>query len=152
MDRRLALHLVGHARGYKVDDTVDILLRWGASEQAVDEDDETPVDRLKAVAHDVVWEWPELDRALELLARAPADRAWRRRGWLVMLHERTTKERNVHGGRPRKGKKAERGQEVLLGDGERGGGAAVKVDLRGLVNVLVGLESDGVFRAIVGYV
>ncbi|CAB1108018.1 unnamed protein product [Ectocarpus sp. CCAP 1310/34] len=159
-DGSTALHLAGHARGYKVDDTVDTLLRWGASEQAVDENDETPVDRLTEVAREVVWEWPELDRALELLARAPADRAWRRRGWLVMLHERTKKERHVRGDRPRKGEKVGSGEEVLLGDGERGrgknarrrGGAAVKADLRGVVNVLVGLESEGVFRTIVGYV
>ncbi|CAM9433791.1 unnamed protein product [Ectocarpus fasciculatus] len=159
-DGSTALHLAGYAEGCKVDDTVDTLLRWGASEQTLDGDGETPVDRLKEAAHEVVWEWPELDRAIELLARAPADRTWRRRGWLVMLHERTKKEPNVDSGRPRKGKKVGSDQNVILGDGERGGGknaqrrggVAVKAGLRGLVNVLVGLESEGVFRKIVGYV
>ncbi|CAM9158278.1 unnamed protein product [Ectocarpus sp. 12 AP-2014] len=163
-----ALHLAREMHGDDVGETVDILLRWGASEQAVDGNGKTPVDLFEEVALQVDWEFPELERALELLARAPADRAWRRRGWLVMLRERTEKERKGCGGRRRKGKKRRSGEGLLLGDGARGGNnkvrgggrsrgcgrarAAVKVDLRGFVNTLVGLESNGVFRTIVGYI
>ncbi|CAM9433861.1 unnamed protein product [Ectocarpus fasciculatus] len=172
-DGSTALHLASEMDGDDVDETVDILLRWGASEQAVDGNGKTPVDLFKefALKEDQQCpdeEFPELERALELLARAPADRTWRRRCWLVMLRERTKKERRVHGGRRRKGKKVGSGQRVLLGDGERGGSskvrrggrgrgrggarAAVKVDLHDLVNTLAGLEPEAVFRTIVGYI
>ncbi|CAN0287311.1 unnamed protein product, partial [Ectocarpus fasciculatus] len=176
-DGSTALHLASEMDGDDVDETVDILLRWGASEQAVDRNGKTPIDLFKGEAQYVrrnwpeperEWEWPELERAIELLARAPADRAWRRRCWLVMLRERTKKERRVHGGRRRKGKKVSNGAGLLLGDGERGGSskvrrggrsrgrggakATVEVDLRRLVSVLVGPESEGVFRTIVGYI
>lgn len=76
----------------------------------MDGDGKTPVDLFEVVALQVNWEWPELERALELLARAPADRKWRRRGWLVMLRERTEKERKGCGGRRRKAKKVRSGE------------------------------------------
>ncbi|CAM9255015.1 unnamed protein product [Ectocarpus sp. 6 AP-2014] len=174
-DGSTALHLVSEMEGHAPDDTVDILLRRGASEQAVDRNGKAPVDLFKRVQRRYQSmgpmgdsEWPELERAIELLARAPADRTWRRRCWLIMLRERTNKERTIHGGRRRKGKKVGNGEGLLLGDGKRGGGnsvrrsgrsrgrggarAAVEVDLRGLVSVLVCLESDGVFRTILGYI
>ncbi|CAB1108021.1 unnamed protein product [Ectocarpus sp. CCAP 1310/34] len=158
--------------GHAPDDTVDILLRSGASEQAVDRIGKAPVDLFKRVQRCFQSdppmgnsEWPELERAIELLARAPADRTWRRRCWLIMLRERTKKERTIHGGRRRKGKKVGNGEGLLFGNGERGGSnkvrrsgrsrgrggarAAVEVDLRGLVSVLICLESE-MFRAIVG--
>ncbi|CAN0130687.1 unnamed protein product [Ectocarpus sp. 12 AP-2014] len=169
-DGLTALHLAGRMEGDDMDHTVGILLRWGASEQAVDQDEKTPVDLFTESALQLEGQrkCPELERAVELLARAPADRAWLRRCWLVILRERTNNERKGHGSCRRKGKKVGSGEGALLRDGERGGSnkvrrgepsrgrgrarAAVKVDLRGLVNTLVGLQSDGVFRTIVGYI
>ncbi|CAM9256634.1 unnamed protein product, partial [Ectocarpus sp. 8 AP-2014] len=161
-DGLTALHLAGRMEGDDMDHTVDILLRWGASEQAVDQDGKTPVELFTESALQLEGrrKCPELVRALELLARAPADRTWRRRCWLVILHERTNNERKGHGSRRRKRKKVGSGEGALLRDGERGGSnkvrrgersrrrgrarAAVMVDLRGLVNTLVGLESRSV--------
>ncbi|CBJ32237.1 ankyrin repeat protein [Ectocarpus siliculosus] len=40
-DGLTALHLAGRVEGDDMDHTVDILLRWGASEQAVDQDEKT---------------------------------------------------------------------------------------------------------------
>ncbi|CAN0005674.1 unnamed protein product [Ectocarpus sp. 8 AP-2014] len=153
-----------------MDDTVDILLRWGASERTVDQQGSTSADVFTRLALGRVEAWAELERALELLARAPADRAWRRRCWLAMLRERTKKERDISVlAVVERAKKA--GRSIILDDRERGdskkarrrrgrgrgrgcGGAkaAVQTDLRGLVNVLVGLESKEVFRTIVGYI
>eukprot|EP00752_Nemacystus_decipiens_P006232 g5622.t1 len=70
---------------------VDLLPRWGADETAVDSEGRTPAEHL----HDVVpvsglCSQESIDRARLLFARAPADRAWRRRGWLVMLRARAS--------------------------------------------------------------
>ncbi|CAM9796415.1 unnamed protein product, partial [Ectocarpus fasciculatus] len=56
----------------------DLLLRWGADETATDNDGNTPADLVKSGAG------PN-ERLQRLLANAPADRAWRRRGMVVML-------------------------------------------------------------------
>ena len=77
---------------------IDLLLRWGADETALDSFGWTPV---YAFWQSVGWIpdgslsqeeieriHEEIGRARLLLSRAPADRAWRRRGWLVMLRSR----------------------------------------------------------------
>ena len=80
---------------------VDLLLRWGADETALNEDGLTPAEVLD---HDLDesenhCSQEEVERARLLLARAPADRTWRRRGWLVMLRSRASKVRVAsHGG------------------------------------------------------
>ncbi len=79
-----ALHLAcfGKRRGLEV--AVDLLLRWGADETAVNNDGQTPADVLlnfdfgdgddkEPAKHD------EVERTRLLLLRAPADRAWRSR-------------------------------------------------------------------------
>lgn len=121
-DGSTALHLAANS-GEDMDDTVDILLRWGASEQTVDQDGRTPADVFTSLALQRPGTWPELERALELLARAPADRAWRRRWWLVMLRERTKKEREISSvlAVVERAKKVGSGQRVIVGDPERGG-------------------------------
>ncbi|AAK14447.1 unnamed protein product [Ectocarpus sp. 4 AP-2014] len=66
---------------------VDLLLRWGADETVVDDRGRTPLDvftsgtRFQRTAE-------TKERVRKLLVNAPADRTWRRRGWLVMLWER----------------------------------------------------------------
>eukprot|EP00752_Nemacystus_decipiens_P014375 g12786.t1 len=80
---------------------VDLMLRWGADETAEANNRKTPADLLDlAVSYGSRRSSrEEVDRARLLLARAPADRAWRRRGWLVMLRSRASKSRLAgHGG------------------------------------------------------
>ena len=81
---RSALHcacMQGHA------DCVSELLRGGADENVEDEDGNTPAQVVGTMSE-------SLERAddvvliHEMLRRAPADRAWRRRGWLVLLRHR----------------------------------------------------------------
>lgn len=81
---RSALHcacMQGHAG------CVSELLRGGADETVEDEDGNTPAQVIGTMSESL--ERPE-DVALihEMLRRAPADRAWRRRGWLVLLRNR----------------------------------------------------------------
>ena len=139
------LHIAVSGENYHMDKTVDLLLRWGASETAVNDMGKTPAQHL----HELCWEADETKRALELLASAPVDRAWRRRSWLVILRARAEKKRmNRRSRRRRRTGGGSRDQEVR-GDQVRGAGTGV--ELRGLVDVLLGLESDGIFRAVVGY-
>ncbi|CAM9536825.1 unnamed protein product [Ectocarpus sp. 12 AP-2014] len=81
---RSALHcacMQGHAA------CVLELLRGGADETVEDEDGNSPAQVIGTMSESL--ERAE-DIALirEMLRRAPADRAWRRRGWLVMLRNR----------------------------------------------------------------
>ncbi|CAM9559734.1 unnamed protein product, partial [Ectocarpus sp. 8 AP-2014] len=81
------LHRACYRQDIGVEATVDLLLRWGADETAVGNDGNTPADWL--VEHDNendgTCSTAEIERVRLLLARAPANRAWRRRCWLVML-------------------------------------------------------------------
>ncbi|CAN0168372.1 unnamed protein product [Ectocarpus fasciculatus] len=128
---------------------VDLLLRWGASETALDTRSKTPSDRLKSMQR-------EIQSALVLLARAPADRTWRRRCWLVMLRARAEREREARSSSSTMGKTDAGGSGGGSMDAERGtaGRAARRMaagegGLRGLVPALLDLESEGVFRTIV---
>lgn len=62
---------------------VKLLLRWGADEMAVSLTGQTPTDMIVE---------DDTGQINLLLARAPMDRAWRRRGWLVMLRVRNFSE------------------------------------------------------------
>ncbi|CAM9170087.1 unnamed protein product [Ectocarpus sp. 8 AP-2014] len=66
-------------------DAADLLLRWGADETAVDSQGETVVSRvMQGMAESSEASRPFFERISKLLARAPQDRAWRRRGFLVL--------------------------------------------------------------------
>lgn len=76
---------------------VQQLLRFGANQAAVDAGGRTPAaltaqlfqSQCPGMFRDM------LQRILGLLAMAPADRAWRRRGWLLMLRSRRQDDGNV---------------------------------------------------------
>lgn len=64
---------------------VDVLLRWGADETMVGWDGETPVDAMDDGIVEKNYLAPEdVEQVRKLLANAPIDRAWRRRGYLTM--------------------------------------------------------------------
>ena len=106
----------------------------------------------------------EIERTRLLLSRAPADRAWRRRGWLVMLRARkASHDSGGDGGRAGSsgdagGQQGGRCKEARTesgcreGSGTGGdGGEGRNVCMSKLVSSLVELEPDGVFRTIVGF-
>ncbi|CAM9441344.1 unnamed protein product, partial [Ectocarpus sp. 12 AP-2014] len=72
---------VGQRRGAV--QVVDLLLRWGADETIVSKRGETAADRI-GTHRNYRTELGDDERARSLLARAPAHRAWRRRGLLVL--------------------------------------------------------------------
>eukprot|EP00903_Cladosiphon_okamuranus_P011597 g10907.t1 len=64
---------------------VDLLLRSGADETLLDDDGHTPADLLnKELEESSDDEDDELERMRELLVNAPADKAWRRRGYWAL--------------------------------------------------------------------
>lgn len=77
---RSPLHMaVQNAGSTGVAACVDILLRWGADEAAVDKSGKTAADILGLVVAEEVRVEEDLERVRLLLTNAPKDRAWRRR-------------------------------------------------------------------------
>lgn len=169
----MPLHLAAHEQTPGIMDAVDILLRWGASETAVDKHGNTPAEIFQRLAAHRPESTEERAGALLLLARAPADRAWRRRGWVVMLRARSETERiaakrrgatnnsemRVSGRRVRLdeqgghsntvGRAGDSAQDV--GATAAGGQSTGSGIWSEWVTRLVGLESCGVFRTVVEY-
>ncbi|CAN0152041.1 unnamed protein product, partial [Hapterophycus canaliculatus] len=91
MNGQTALHHACARKAKGVGTTVDLLLRSGASEALVNSTGNSPADMLGAEVDPFESEpcsGEELSRARALLLHAPADRAWRRRCWLIMLRAR----------------------------------------------------------------
>ncbi|CAM9227563.1 unnamed protein product [Ectocarpus fasciculatus] len=148
---------------------VELLLRWGADETIVDEDGETAADVVGTWDHSndddgsIDDEQLKADgqRIRQMLARAPADRSWRRRGWLVLCRSCPTKVQiskdSSNGSNSSNGssgcrtvKAAKASEEDSGGGGEEDGDDARTYFLR-LVDRIVGLQADGVFRKVVGF-
>lgn len=68
------------------EEAAKLLLRWGADETSIDSDGESAEELIgRALMPDYRQHLAEdMERLRRLLVRAPADRAWRRRGLLVM--------------------------------------------------------------------
>ncbi|CAM9758937.1 unnamed protein product, partial [Ectocarpus sp. 8 AP-2014] len=93
-DGETLLHQLCVSKDPGLEFVVDLLLRWGADETALDDAGQTPATKLDIVLPDSFdCPLPEIERVRLLLVRAPVDRAWRRRCWLVMLRSRSTKAR-----------------------------------------------------------
>ncbi|CAB1103640.1 unnamed protein product [Ectocarpus sp. CCAP 1310/34] len=159
-----------------VEATVDLLLRWGADETALDNDSKTPADLLDEDDNEndrTTCSEAEIEQVRLLMARAPANRAWRRRCWLVMLRsyaktaratteatgdaDEGSKDAGDRNGGKCNGARRENGESAggwlrsrMNGAGEVGVdiGAA---GLASIVNSVVGLEPEEVFRSIVGF-
>lgn len=91
-----ALHHACSGRYPGLAETVDLLLRWGADETALTTGGETAAHLLGAHTLFHEEEEPycsdeEMGRTRLLLARAGADRTWRRRSWLIMVYSRASK-------------------------------------------------------------
>eukprot|EP00752_Nemacystus_decipiens_P008050 g7194.t1 len=177
------LHLACRGCKHGLEAAVDLLLRWGADETAVNNDDRSPAELLDSNRgwNDRSATQDEIERTRLLLSRAPADRAWRRRGWLVMLRSRAERasldggrgnysginlegdrpsdgdgERDGEGGeatrRDEEGRAADRVvRRMTSTDGGASGGRSEDGVLRGVVGLLVGTGPKSVFRTIVGY-
>ena len=122
----------------------DLLLRWGADETAKNDFGKTPGMMLNDVLTGSTVTAEELERTRALLARAPEDRAWRRRGWLVLLRKRSAEAEEGHAVARREGGKR-RGD--IMGSQAEGGGVG---GLRGAGEWLL-TAPEGLFCAVLGF-
>lgn len=135
--RSTALHVVCSMSLERMEATVSLLLRWGADETALDGDGKTPADLVNLNGDcDEPLSPEDVERVRLLLARAPAQRAWRRRGWLVMLVSRSL--------RARAARPVKRQSTTMIAGGGQG------LDLVVVVAALSG-ELQEVFRTIVSF-
>ncbi|CAN0032548.1 unnamed protein product [Ectocarpus sp. 8 AP-2014] len=111
---------------------VDLLLRWGADETAVDSYGRTPMNFLTEdtfYGHSAETK----ERVCKLLVNAPADRTWRRRGWLVMLRERERRKTEREGC---KVARMEKEGDIVVG---------------GVASWLLSVTHEGVLRTVVAF-
>lgn len=177
-DGRSALHLAVTDRYFDLNpsdvaSTVDLLLRWGADENAVDSTGDTPAFKwaINAPEHHVSWKNNKSVR--KLFERAPSDKAWRRRSWLVLCRAfRTRVQLKSETARTcpslvQRVRARNAGAEEWLGSGNVPSpgkadvhtagaltleGRAAPIGLSALVAKVVGLHDEGVFRAIMEFV
>lgn len=157
------LHWACFGRCEGLDAAVDLLLRWGDDETALNEQGRSPADMLHEAnvdreGHECSQD--EIERARRLLARAPVDRAWRRRSWLVMLRTRASEAREASSG---DGGIAARDIDCNNAAGNRPegedvngyGGAICSEGAGGVLDgskaFLVELGPEGVFRTVVSF-
>ena len=124
-------------------EAIDILLRCGADETIVDGGGRSCLqllDEMRGVEGENYGVPGDKERARLLLTRAPNDRAWRRRSWVVMLCSRAMIDEvdaaYVYGGS---------GTPRVEYDGEVG------ARLGSVVVRLIGLKPRGVFRHVVSF-
>ncbi|CAN0311942.1 unnamed protein product, partial [Ectocarpus sp. 6 AP-2014] len=141
---------------------VELLLRWGADEKLPNNNGDTPADviggSLEQKDFDDEERKADKQRIRQMLARAPADRSWRRRGWLVLSRSCPTRVHIANGGSSssisstngNSAKVARVSGEGSSRDDEETEDQMM-VDLRDLVGRLVGLEAEGLFRLVVGF-
>ena len=170
-DESTPLHEACYHKPRGLEVTVSILLRWGADETAADKYGRTPADMLNLASPfenvEPQGSQEDVERVHLLLARAPADRAWRRRGWLVMLRSRASKVEvasndnggcsNIAGIQERERRQIARTkiaagvEHGMRGQASSSGGLGAGGELSDIVAVLLGLELDGLFRTVVSF-
>ena len=143
-------------------EVVNLLLRSGADETIVDRDGKAAADVVAEDVDEEVRMAEDVERVRKLLANAPADRAWRRRGYLVMCRahpDRVHQAQDSSSGHIGTGRRTRSGSKLAKTDkncsyasveesteNEQSGGEWAVV----VANVL-GLQEAGIFRKIVGY-
>lgn len=142
-------------------EVVDALLRSGADETVVGKDGDTALE--------VVWTWTDeeqlvtedYERVCELLENAPTDRAWRRRGFLVLCRahpDRLCSEREIAGVRTGMNSRAKvaSARTSSCSDGATTAGICTldertDGDRVGAAARVVELEEEGILRMIVAF-
>ena len=140
----------GHA-GEGAAEVVDLLLRWEADETIVNDEGETAADVVGEYVEEENPSAEDVKRVRNLLAKAPADRAWRRRGYLLLCRAYPDKlqlKQEVDGACSatalrRAGAKLPRTDgRSCVGNGTDWVVVAAKA---------LGLQEEGIFRTIVAY-
>lgn len=139
---RTPLHLVCmvcNSADHKFAEAADILLRWGADENITEEHGRRAESMIEAGSDAAI-------RLKLLLANVEEDRAWRRRGMLVMCRAFPGK-LSSRGERGKTRARTQRG----AGCGRGSGSMAPDYERRALLARVVELEDNALFRTIVEY-
>lgn len=137
---------------------VDLLLRSGADEAIADEDGNIAAGMVGRVVEGKSRLADDIKRVRELLANAPADRAWRRRGYLVLCRAYPERVKRGQEGSSTTARLRGRGKlrrAEASSCGTAAGGGAIDENTGGswvgvAVRVL-GLQEDEIFQTIVRY-
>ena len=159
------LHSAAYMAGRKagIPDVVDSLLRSGADETILNDRGSAAADLISKSVDNLSLA-KDLDRVRELLAKAPADRAWKRRGYVVLCRAHPERMRQIQGtstahisiarsadgeatlGRTEEASACTGALEASPVGGRGGGDWAVAVAM------VLRMQEEGVFRKIMGYV
>ncbi|CAM9383207.1 unnamed protein product [Pylaiella littoralis] len=137
-------------------EVVDILLRRGADEKLTNSNGKTAGDVVGLALEDDISLAEDVERVRKLLANAPVDRAWRRRGFLVMCRA------HFPGGRVQLGQGNDHAHAFMVkrrrSDVNR---SRAEVDWAGVASMLMGMGADPIslmgdgadliFETIVGF-
>eukprot|EP00752_Nemacystus_decipiens_P011987 g10627.t1 len=158
-----ALHTaVSYAGTEGAAEVVDLLLRSGADETILNANGKTAADYLAANVYEEDQLADDVEGVRQLLANAPIDRAWRRRGYLVLCRAHPNRMQQAYAsnsacegveGRTRNKAKLRRTQAIGCG-GDVGAspvGGRTDVGWAEVTARVVGLQEEGIFRTIVGY-
>ncbi|CAM9478872.1 unnamed protein product [Scytosiphon promiscuus] len=153
-----ALHLVCSQKRRGCGAVVAHLLRRGANETAMDGGGCVPATRLDLPPPEhfaALLLQTEVECVRMMLAHAPADRAWRRRGWLAILHSRAERARHLEIGHDDyRETELPRSEQSDVGvDGPQQGNCSrtMEEDLAGVVSMLTEQASKDVFRNTVSF-
>lgn len=142
---------------------VDVLLISGADEAIVNVDGDAPFDVIGTCVEEDQRAVKDFERVRELLMSTPADRAWRRRGHLVLYRARPDRLRLSRKDNLTRTGVASRSRAKMASaemggcsNGAVAGGACtvdatVCSDLAGVASRVVELEQEDAFRMIVGF-
>eukprot|EP00752_Nemacystus_decipiens_P014163 g12594.t1 len=158
------LHTVARKAGVQgAAGLVDLLLRSGADETIRNKHDQDAMDVVGPEVEEEDRVIKDVNRVRKLLMDAPADRSWRRRGYLVLCRAHPDRVQLLHKSsgqhdgtarRPRGRTKLARAEQNE-GCGETVGGnlmdAKTDGDWPDVVRTTLGLQEEDIFRTIVGY-
>ena len=160
---RSSLHLAATRAGMQgAAEVVDALLRSGADETIVNDHGKTAADLVPRYIPEGHRRAEGVERVRKLLANAPADRVWRRRGYLVVCRaypDRLQQAPTSSSGDTGKGRLAHSGAKLVrtgaFDCSVKAAGRAVDErvsdEWANVVARVLGLQEEDVFRTIVGY-
>ncbi len=119
-----------------LEEAVDALLKLGADESIASILGDSPVSALDVLHEGRGCNMDEIGRVRQLLTRAPADRAWRRRGWIVMFRSRASRKSD---------------EESSSSKAARRDGDGTNEEFSGVVEWLGEMEPLDVFKSIVSF-
>lgn len=138
-------------------EVIEYLLKSGADETVLDDDGYIASDLVGLNVSDEGKLAEDVERVRQLLRNAPADRAWRRRGYLVLCRAQPDRVQVVQessgapagvGRNTRNSAKLARTQASGSGTSD---GRAYDDDWISLVSTLLGLQEEGIFRTIIRF-